>query len=52
MKNKDYYFEDIQRLVFDFNPYWEDPLEDTKLLTDTEDTCEMLKSYCGILDVR
>ena len=52
MNNKEEYFDNIQRWIFEYNPYWEDRLEGTKLLTDTEETCEMLKSYCGILNIR
>lgn len=49
MYNKEYYFENIQRWVFQFNPYWEDPIENTPLKNDTEETCELLISYCNLL---
>lgn len=45
MKNKEYYFDLLEHRIIDFNSYWEKPLGETKLRSDTKDSVELLKAY-------
>jgi hypothetical protein len=49
MKTKEYHFELLEHWLFSFNKYWEKPLGETRLRTDTEDAIEDLTSYCKLI---
>lgn len=50
MKTKEELFDDIQLYVFQFNPYWEDPVTDSELVKNTKQTCNNIISYCNIIE--
>lgn len=49
MHTKEYYFNLLEHWIFSFNEYWEKPLGETKLRTETEDAIEDLISYCRLI---
>lgn len=49
MNTKEYSFELLEHWLFSFNKYWEKPLGDTKLRTETEDAIEDLTSCCKLI---
>lgn len=49
MQTKEHHFEVLEHWLFSFNEYWEKPLGDTRLRTDTEDAIEDLTSYCKLI---
>ena len=50
MKTKEQLLDDIQLYVFQFNPYWEDPVTDSELVKNTKQTCNNIISYCNIIE--
>lgn len=50
MKTKEELFDDLQLYVFQFNPYWEDPVTDSELVKNTKQTCNNIISYCNIIE--
>ena len=49
METKVQIIKDLQFHILNFNEYWEDPITESKLVTDTLDTVESIKSYCEML---
>lgn len=49
MHRKEYHFELLEQWLFSFNKYWEKPLGETRLRTETEDAIEDLTSYCKLI---
>ena len=49
MKNKEYYFNIWTRWVWGYNDVYEAPLENYPLQDDTEDSLDMLESYCRLI---
>jgi len=50
MKTKEELIDNIQCWVFQFNPYWEDPVTDSELVKNTKQTCNNIISYCNIIE--
>ena len=44
MQTKQELIEDIQLYVFQFNPYWENPITESELVKNTYETCDF--DYC------
>jgi len=49
MKNKEYYFDIWTHWVWSYNYVYEAPLEHYPLKDDTEDSLDMLESYCRLI---
>lgn len=49
MKNKEYYFDIWTHWVWSYNYVYESPLEHYPLKDDTEDSLDMLESYCRLI---
>lgn len=49
MKNKEYYFNIWTHWVWSYNDVYEAPLEHYPLKDDTEDSLDMLESYCKLI---
>lgn len=49
MKNKEYYFDIWTHWVWSYNYVYEVPLEHYPLKDDTEDSLDMLESYCRLI---
>ena len=49
MHTKEYHFEVLEQWLFSFNKYWEKPLGETRLRTETEDAIEDLTSCCKLI---
>ena len=49
MKNKEYYFDMWTHWVWSYNYVYEAPLEHYPLKDDTEDSLDMLESYCRLI---
>ena len=49
MKNKEYYFNIWTRWVWGYNNVYEAPLENYPLRDNTEDSLDMLESYCRLI---
>lgn len=47
--SKEDYFDSLEHWIFSYNPYWEAPLGDTRLRTDTADACDELIMYCTLI---
>lgn len=52
MKTKEQLFDNIQCWVFQFNPYWEDPVTESELVKNTLETCDLIIAYCNIIKVK
>lgn len=52
MKTKEELIEDIQLYVFQFNPYWEDPITESELVKNTYETCDLIIAYCNIIKAK
>ena len=52
MKIKEELIEDIQLYVFQFNPYWEDPITESELVKNTLETCDLIIAYCNIIKTK
>lgn len=52
MKTKEQLFDNIQCWVFQFNPYWEDPVIESELVKNTLETCDLIIAYCNIIKAK
>jgi len=52
MQTKQELIEDIQLYVFQFNPYWEDPITESELVKNTLETCDLIIAYCNIIKTK
>ena len=52
MKTLEYYFEHFEHQIIYYNKYWEDPLGETQLRTNTEESVDLLESYFNLLLVK
>lgn len=52
MQTKEELIEDIQLYVFQFNPYWEDPITESELVKNTLETCDLIIAYCNIIKTK
>jgi len=44
--------KDIQFWVFQFNPYWEDPVTESELIKNSLETCDLIIAYCNIIKAK
>ena len=44
--------DNIQRWVFQFNPYWEDPVTESELVKNSLETCDLIIAYCNIIKAK
>lgn len=49
MHTKEHHFEVLEHWLFSFNEYWERPLGETRLRTETKDAIEDLTSCCKLI---
>ena len=52
MQTKQELIEDIQLYVFQFNPYWEDPITESEFVKNTIETCDLIIAYCNIIKAK
>lgn len=52
MKNKKSLIQDIQKWIFQFNYYWEDPVIESELVKNTLETCDLIIAYCNIIKAK
>lgn len=49
MENKEYYIDLLESRIISYNEYWEDTIVNSKLVTDTKESIELLKTYFNLL---
>lgn len=52
MKTKEELIKDIQRWIFQFNEYWEDPVTESEFVKNTYETCDLIIAYCNIIKAK
>ncbi len=52
MYSKEYYIKEIQEYVIHFNEYWEDPITESELVKNTEDTISAISGYCQLINTQ